>query len=74
MGEKQKLSKEMIKDAVSILSEYESPETFFSAEVLQKRIETEFDATVDIEDVKPYVRIQCLEAVDRYLTLKNIGL
>lgn len=67
-----KLSKDQIRDAVSIISEYEEPTVFFEAETLKKSIETHFDAEVDIEDVKPFVRTPCYDSVDRYLTLKNV--
>lgn len=71
---KQKLSKDQINDAINIISEYESPEVFFSAELLKKSIESHFDAEVDIEDVKPFIRTPCYDSIDHYLTLKNIGL
>lgn len=67
------LDKDMLRDAISIISEYESPETFADAEKLAKAVSLHFDAEVKAEDVKDFVRPCSFDSVDRYLTLKNIG-
>lgn len=68
----QKLSKEQIREAINIISEYETPEIFFDVEVLKKSIETHFDAEIDIDDLSEFIRPRCHDSVDRYLTLKNL--
>jgi hypothetical protein len=68
-----KLTKEQVRDAVNIILEYESPETFSDPTKLKEAIEGHFDAIVDIEHVKEYVRPLNFDSVDRFLTLKNIG-
>lgn len=67
-----KLSKESIRDAISIIKEFESPEVFFDKEKLAKTIESNFDCEVDREDVLEYVQKYDGDKIDRYLTLKNI--
>lgn len=67
-----KLSKESINDAISIIKEFESPECFFDKEKLAQTIESHFDCEVDREDVLEYVQEYNEDAIDRFLTLKNI--
>lgn len=67
-----KLSKDVIKDAIFIIKEFEFPQSFYNKYSLAKAIESHFDCEVDPDDVQEFVIEYNEDSIDRILTLKNI--
>lgn len=66
------MEKELIRDAINIIWNFEYPDSFYTKEDLARAIGSHFDCVVDPEFVKDWVIPYSTDPVDRELTLKNV--
>lgn len=66
------MEKDLIKDAINIIWNFEYPQSFYTKEDLALAIGSHFDCKVNPEYVKDYVIKYIPEQEDRQLILTNI--